>query len=88
MKLPKKISQETDGQYYPIGSTGQGLESVFKKLKSLGEQKTREQLSTEIPIERFQPFIILAILAFNRENHTFKSKKIIQKYVHWTCIFN
>ena len=66
----KKISQETDGQYYPIGSTGQGLESVFKKLKSLGEQKTREQLSTEIPIERFQPFIILAILAFLIEKIT------------------
>ena len=56
------ISNATKAKYYPLGSTGQGLESVFKLLKSIGEKKIREQISTEIPIERFQPFLLIAIL--------------------------
>ena len=56
------ISKETNAKYFPIGSTGQGLVSVFSLLKSLGEKKVREQVSTEIPIERFQPFLLVAIL--------------------------
>ena len=54
----KEISAETNGKYYPLGSTGQGLVSVFKTLKSIGEQKKREQISSEIPVERFQPFVL------------------------------
>ena len=59
----KAISAETKGKYYPLGSTGQGLVSVFKTLKSIGEQKKREQISSEIPVERFQPFVLLGLLA-------------------------
>ena len=58
----RAISKETNAQYFPIGSTGQGFISVFKLLKSVGEKKIREQISTEIPIERFQPFLLVAIL--------------------------
>jgi Ca-activated chloride channel family protein len=59
----KAISAETNGKYYPLGSTGQGLVSVFKTLKSIGEQKKREQISSEIPVERFQPFVLLGLFA-------------------------
>ena len=59
----KAISAETNGKYYPLGSTGQGLVSVFKTLKSIGEQKKREQISFEIPVERFQPFVLLGLFA-------------------------
>ena len=59
----KAISAETDGKYFPLGSTGQGLVTVFKNLKSIGEQKKREQISSEIPVERFQPFVLLGLLA-------------------------
>ena len=59
----KAISAETDGKYFPLGSTGQGLVTVFKNLKSIGEQKKREQISSEIPVERFQPFVFLGVLA-------------------------
>ena len=37
--------------------------SVFKTLKSIGEQKKQEQISSEIPVERFQPFVLLGLLA-------------------------
>jgi len=59
----KAISAETNGKYYPLGSTGQGLVSVFKTLKSIGEQKKREQISSEIPVERFQTFVLLGLFA-------------------------
>ena len=88
----KNISMETDGKYFPIGSTGQGLESVFKRLKSLGEKKIREQLSAEIPIERFQPFIILAILAFfiekiNPSSFRKSSSSISIVLILFVCLF-
>ena len=35
----------------------------LKLLKSIGEQKKREQISSEIPIERFQPFVLLGLFA-------------------------
>ncbi len=59
----KAISTETEGKYFPLGSTGQGLVTVFKNLKSIGEQKKRVQISSEIPVERFQPFVLLGLLA-------------------------
>ena len=73
------ISNETNGKYYPIGSTGQGLVSVFKLLKSLGEKKVREQISTEVPIERFQLFLLLAILILLCEKLTPLNKRSFAK---------
>ena len=80
----RAISNETNAQYFPIGSTGQGFISVFKLLKSVGEKKVREEISTEIPIERFQPFLLVAILLLLLEkltpstaSHLAKSANII-----------
>ena len=80
----KAISAETNGKYYPLGSTGQGLVSVFKTLKSIGEQKKREQISSEIPVERFQPFVLLGLFAllFNQLTPSTSSRAIQSKFAN------
>ena len=78
-KSLEAISQESNGKYYPLGSTGQGLANVFKTLKTIGEQKTREQFSSKIPIERFQPFALIAVLILLFEKLTPAARSTIKK---------
>ena len=80
------ISNETNARYYPIGSTGQGLDSVFKLLKSIGEKKIREQISTEIPIERFQPFLLIAILLLLIEKLTPSTARNLAKGIKFCLV--
>jgi len=75
----RSIAVETNGEYNRLGSTGQGLAHVFQKLKSIGEQKMREQYSSEIPTERFQPFLLLAIIFLLFEKLTPTAKATIKK---------
>ena len=77
----RSIANETNGDYYRLGSTGQGLARVFQKLQSIGEQKMRQQYSSEIPTERFQPFILLAIIFLIFEKLTPSAKRAIRKSV-------
>lgn len=58
----RKIAESADGRYFPLGSTGQGLVETFEILKNIGHERNNRQLSTELPIERFQPFVLLALL--------------------------
>ena len=65
-KLDKKslqaIAEATGGKYFSLGPTGQGLEKVFKELQAIGHRKRHTLLSQELPIERFQPFLLLALI--------------------------
>lgn len=58
----KSIADVTGGKYFPLGPTGEGLEYTLQHLQTIGQQKKKTQLSMELPIERFQPFILLSLL--------------------------
>ncbi len=70
----EKIATATGAQYVPLGPTGEGLSHVFKELRSIGEKKKREQLSTELPIDRFQVFLIIALFFLVLESLTITIK--------------
>ena len=61
-KSLKDIAEATGGQYYSLGPTGEGLAEVLEYLQEIGQQKKREQLSTELPIDRYQPLAIISLL--------------------------
>ncbi len=74
----KNIAEATNGKYFSLGPTGEGLAKVLGLLQSIGQQKKREQLSSELPIDRFQLFIILGFILLCLEMLSFhESKKII-----------
>ena len=56
----KAIAEATKGKYFPLGPTGEGLDYTLQHLQSIGQLKKKTQLSSELPIERFQPFVLLA----------------------------
>ena len=58
----QKIAKATKGRYFNLGPTGEGLAKAFEILQSIGQKRKKEQLSTSLPIERFQPFVLLALL--------------------------
>lgn len=79
----KKIAQATGGRYVALGSTGEGLSHIFSELQSIGQKKRREQLSTELPIDRFQSFILIAFLFLIFESLTTSAKiKIARGTLH------
>ena len=69
------ISDATGGQYYAMGPTGEGLGEVLELLQSIGQKKKREQLSTELPIDRYQLFAIIALLVLISEMLTSSGRK-------------
>ena len=52
----KNLAAVTGGKYFKLGPTGEGLAKTFDILQEEGVRRKREQFSTELPIERFQPF--------------------------------
>lgn len=79
------ISDATGGQYYSMGPTGEGLAKVLELLQSIGQKKKRRQLSTELPIDRYQLFAIISLLFLISEMLTSSGrKKLIRASV--TCI--
>ncbi|MBN38262.1 MAG: hypothetical protein CMI29_07315 [Opitutae bacterium] len=79
------ISEATGGRYYSMGPTGEGLAKVLEELQSIGQKKKREQLSTELPIERFQLFAIMAFLFLISEMLTSSGRKKLARS-GLTCI--
>ncbi len=69
------ISDATGGQYYAMGPTGEGLGEVLELLQSIGQKKKREQLSTELPIDRYQLFAIIVLLVLISEMLTSSGRK-------------
>ena len=60
-KALRAIAEATGGKYLPLGPTGKGLAEICP-LQSIGQKKKKEQLSSELPIERFQAFALLALI--------------------------
>ena len=73
--------QITGGQYHRLGATGEGLIYVFDRLQSIGQQKKREQLSTELPIDRYQIFVISGSFVSPFESFS-SSAKIVAPFRH------
>ena len=78
----RAIAEATGGQYYLLGPTGEGLAKVLQILQKIGQQKKREQLSTELPIERYQLFLIIGFFLLCTEMLTAKTKKNILLHSH------
>ncbi len=84
----RAIAQASGGNYYSLGPTGEGLAKVFENLQSIGQQKRREQLSTELPIDRYQLFVVFGLLFLFIEMVTVKIKRrSISQLCSFTLIF-
>ncbi|MBT3637389.1 MAG: VWA domain-containing protein [Opitutae bacterium] len=79
------ISDATGGQYHAMGPTGEGLAEVLELLQSIGQKKKREQLSTELPIDRYQLFAIIGFLILISEMLTSSGRKKLTR-TSVTCI--
>jgi Ca-activated chloride channel family protein len=74
----KAIAEATNGSYFSLGPTGEGLAKVLGLLQNIGQQKKREQLSTELPIDRYQSLIIIGFFLLCLEMLTSNdSKKLL-----------
>ena len=71
----KNIASSTGGQYIPIGPTGEGIDHVFSELQTFGQKKLREQLSTTLPINRYQIFVFMGLVFLVSEVLTSTAKK-------------
>ena len=78
-KSLKDIAEATGGRYYSLGPTGEGLAKVLEFLQKIGQQKKREQLSTELPIDRYQPLAIISLLFLIVEMLTSSGKRHLLK---------
>ena len=56
------IAGATQGKYFRLGPTGEGLAKVLGILQSIGQQKKREQLSTKLPIDRYVFFVFIGFI--------------------------
>ncbi len=66
----RAIAEATGGEYIALGPTGEGLNRTLQHLQSIGQQKKRELLSNELPVERFFPFVLLALVLLLIEDLT------------------
>ena len=83
----KNLAAVTGGKYFKLGPTGEGLAKTFDILQEEGVRRKREQFSTELPIERFQPFILFALLLLFLEILTPSAKRGILKSLIITLPF-
>jgi len=58
----RSIAEVTGGKYYPLGPTGEGLVKIVEELQAIGQQKRHALLTEELPIERYQSFLLLAVV--------------------------
>ena len=58
----RAIATATQGKYFSLGPTGEGLAKVFGILQSIGQQKKHDQFTTELPIDRYQIFLIFGLI--------------------------
>ena len=69
------IARATNGQFLPIGPTGEGIDHVFTELQTFGQKKLREEFSTSLPINRYQIFILLGLVFLISESLTSDTKR-------------
>jgi len=71
----RAIADASQGKYFSLGPTGEGLAKVLGILQTIGQQKKREQLSTELPIDRYRLFVFIGFLFLCLEMLTSKVSK-------------
>ena len=71
----RAIAEATNGKYFSLGPTGEGLAKVLGLLQSIGQQKKRELLSTALPIDRYQVLVALGFLILCIEILTPETKR-------------
>ena len=71
----RAIADASQGKYFSLGPTGEGLAKVLAILQTIGQQKKREQLSTELPIDRYRLFVFIGFLFVCLEMLTSKISK-------------
>lgn len=71
----RAIADASKGKYFSLGPTGEGLAKVLGILQTIGQQKKREQLSTELPIDRYNLFVFIGFLFLCLEMLTSKISK-------------
>ena len=71
----RAIAEATNGKYFSLGPTGEGLSKVLVLLQSMGQQKKRELLSTALPIDRYQVLVALGFLLLCIEILTPETKR-------------
>ncbi|CAK8716829.1 VWFA domain-containing protein [Candidatus Electrothrix gigas] len=59
------LAETTGGLYAPLGSTGQGFDTIYEKKLSLIPQEEHEQRRRKIPIERFPWPLAAAVLVLS-----------------------
>ncbi|MCW5212524.1 VWA domain-containing protein [Desulfobulbus sp. TB] len=59
------LAETTGGLYAPLGSTGQGFDTLYEKKLSLIPQEEHEQRRRKIPIERFPWPLAAAVLVLS-----------------------
>jgi Ca-activated chloride channel family protein len=73
----RAIADASQGKYFSLGPTGEGLAKVLGILQTIGQQKKREQLSTELPIDRYRLFVFIGFLFLCLEMLTSKISKTV-----------
>lgn len=73
------IAEATNGKYFSLGPTGEGLAKVLGLLQSIGNQKKRELLSTALPIDRYQVLVALGLLLLCIEMLTPETKRKLSR---------
>ena len=58
----RAIAEATGGKYYPVGPTGEGLAKVVEELQAIGQRKRHAMLTEVLPIERYQPFLLIVVI--------------------------
>lgn len=73
-KILQEIAAATNAEYYPLGGLGEGIREVFKTIKRIGETNKREQISSDLPIDRYQLFVVIGFFLICLEMMTAKTK--------------
>lgn len=84
-KSLQAIAELTGGKYFSFGSTGQGLSRTLQHLQDVGLKRKKERISMKLPIERFQPFVLLAIFLLMIDSLTSSGRKKLKR-VGVACI--
>jgi len=58
----REISNFTKGEYSPLGSTGQGISHLLSIINRSVQKTEFQELTSEIPIDRYQAFILVAFI--------------------------
>mgnify|MGYP001184012921 CR=1 FL=1 len=74
-KTLEQVASATDAQYFRLGGNGEGILEVFKTIKRIGKTNKLEQITTDLPIDRYQMFVLIGFFLLCFEIITTKIKQ-------------